>query len=77
MGWIPDFHKYSLRKLKPIGFRTFIASHLKATKVLIIDEISIVKNHYLERINAYMKEVRYWDPDLKARADGAPAFRGV
>ncbi|KAF5694436.1 atp-dependent dna helicase [Fusarium denticulatum] len=77
MGWTPDFHKYSLRKLKRTGFRTFVASRLKATKVLVIDEISMVENHHLERINACMKEVRCWDPDLKARADGAPAFGGV
>ncbi|KAF4457328.1 atp dependent dna helicase pif1 [Fusarium austroafricanum] len=77
MGWTPDFHKYSLRKLKRMGFRTFVASRLKATKVLLIDEISMVENHHLERINACMKEVRCWDPDLKARADGAPAFGGA
>lgn len=77
MGWTPDFHKYSLRKLKRMGFRTFVASRLKATKVLVVDEISMVENHHLERINACMKEVRCWDPNLQARADSAPPFGGV
>ncbi|KAL3584896.1 hypothetical protein FPOAC2_10250 [Fusarium poae] len=77
MGWTPDCHKYSLRKLKRMAFRTVVASRLKAARVLVIDEISMVENHHLERINACMKEVRCWDPDLQAPANGAPAFGGV
>ena len=76
MGWTPDFHKYSLEKLKSRGFRTYVAARLRRTEVLIIDEISMVENHHLERINICMKEVRCWNSDLKGPASDAPAFGG-
>jgi ATP-dependent DNA helicase PIF1 len=77
IGWTPDFHKYSLEKLKSMGFRNYVADRLRGTKVLIIDEISMVENHHLERINICMKEVRCWNSDLKGPASDAPAFGGV
>jgi ATP-dependent DNA helicase PIF1 len=77
MGWTPDFHKYSLEKLKRQGFRTYVMARLRSTEVLIIDEISMVENHHLERINNCMKEVRCWNSDLKGPASDAPAFGGV
>lgn len=77
MGWKPDFHKLSLKKLKNMGWRQSVAGRLKGTDVLIIDEISMVENHHLERINVCMKEVRYWDRERGRVATNAPAFGGV
>ncbi|KAG7410416.1 ATP-dependent DNA helicase PIF1 [Fusarium oxysporum f. sp. raphani] len=77
MGWTPDFHKYSLERLKSEGFRTYVAARLRRTEVLIIDEISMVENHHLQRINICMKEVRCWNSDLKGPPSDAPAFGGV
>jgi ATP-dependent DNA helicase PIF1 len=77
MGWTPDFHKYSLERLKSEGFRSYVAARLRSTEVLIIDEISMVENHHLERINICMKAVRCWNSDLKGPASDAPAFGGV
>lgn len=77
MGQTPDFHKYSLERLKSEGFRSYVAARLRSTKVLIIDEISMVENHHLERINICMKAVRCWNSDLKGPASDAPAFGGV
>ncbi|WKT53759.1 P-loop containing nucleoside triphosphate hydrolase [Fusarium oxysporum f. sp. vasinfectum] len=57
MGWTPDFHKYPLEKFKKDEIRNFVAGRLRGTEVLIIDEISMVENHHLERINICMKEV--------------------
>ncbi|RKK78571.1 hypothetical protein BFJ70_g17143 [Fusarium oxysporum] len=64
MGWTPDFHKYPLEKFKKDEIRNFVAGRLRGTEVLIIDEISMVENHHLERINICMKEVRCWNSDL-------------
>lgn len=77
MGWTPDFHKYSLERLQREGFRSYVAARLRSTEVLIIDEISMVENHHLERINICMKAVRCWDSNLKGPAIDAPAFGGV
>jgi ATP-dependent DNA helicase PIF1 len=77
MGWTPDFQKYPLERLKSEGFRTYVAARLRRTEVLIIDEISMVENHHLERINICMKEVRCWNSDLKGPPSDAPAFGGV
>ncbi|KAF5122232.1 ATP-dependent DNA helicase pif1 [Metarhizium anisopliae] len=43
MGWTADHHKKSINELKV---------------VLIIDEISMIENHHLERMNICMKEAR-------------------
>ncbi|KAF7554070.1 hypothetical protein G7Z17_g3171 [Cylindrodendrum hubeiense] len=72
MGWTPDYHKFSLKDLISKGFRHHIKRRLTETEVLIIDEISMVENHHLERINACMKAVRCWK-----NKESAPAFGGV
>ncbi|KAF4998943.1 hypothetical protein FDECE_11657 [Fusarium decemcellulare] len=72
MGWTPDYHKKPLAELVEAGFRKFVKQRWRQTDVLIIDEISMVENHHLERINASLKAVRSWHD----RAN-APAFGGV
>lgn len=77
MGWTPDYHRLSLAQLKAKGWRQKVAERLKETDVLIIDEISMVENHHLERINVCMKEIRCRDKKRKRSAIDAPAFGGV
>lgn len=71
MGWTPDFNKLPEHKLIEKGFRKHVKARLRKTDVLIIDEISMVENHHLERINKCMKAVRCWGQE------DAPAFGGV
>lgn len=58
-GWQPGAHK---RKLKELEEDARIFTHqrnrLILTDVLIIDEISMVENHHLERLNCIMKSAR-------------------
>jgi ATP-dependent DNA helicase PIF1 len=65
------------KNLEKMRFRNFVTGRLRGTEVLIIDEISMVENHHLERINICMKEVRCWNSDLGGPANDAPAFGGV
>jgi Cdc6-like AAA superfamily ATPase len=37
IGWTPDFHKYSLEKLKSMGFRNYVADRLRGKG----------RNHYI------------------------------
>ncbi|RFU75386.1 atp-dependent dna helicase pif1 [Trichoderma arundinaceum] len=75
MGWTPDFHKLPIEKLIARGFRKHIQKRFKDTDALIIDEISMVENHHLERMNICMKAAISWK-DWQSNAD-APAFGGV
>ncbi|KAH0495057.1 hypothetical protein TgHK011_008629 [Trichoderma gracile] len=82
MGWTPDYHKFPMDKLISKGFRTHILKRLRATEVLIIDEISMVENHHLERINHCMKAVICWKEYRTERDDweemsSIDAFGGV
>lgn len=77
MGWTPDFHKLRLNELKTKGWRKHVTQRFKMTDVLIIDEISMVENHHLERINECMKTIRCWSAQDKSYALDAPAFGGV
>lgn len=77
MGWTPDDHKLDLMELAKKGFRKHVKKRLNRTKILIIDEISMVENHHLERMNEALKTVRHWDPRWKARDPNAPAFGGL
>lgn len=72
MGWTPDFHKMPLKELAKMGFRKHVWDRWEKTDVLIIDEISMVENHHLERMNVCMKHVRWY-----GRNGIAPAFGGV
>ncbi|EFY95403.2 aaa ATPase [Metarhizium robertsii ARSEF 23] len=71
MGWTPDHHKLPIGKLITSAFRKHIRRRLKSTDVLIIDEISMVENHHLERMNICMKEARRWRQDTPAPFGGA------
>ncbi|KKO96435.1 ATP-dependent DNA helicase PIF1 [Trichoderma harzianum] len=75
MGWTPDFHKLSIQKLIAKGFRKHIRKRLKKTDVLIIDEISMVENQHLERMNICMKAAIAWNDWRKMIAnDDAAEF---
>lgn len=75
MGWTPDYHKYPIEKLATKGFRKHIRKRLRGTDVLIIDEISMVENQHLERMNICMKAAISWREWQSV--EGAPAFGGV
>jgi ATP-dependent DNA helicase PIF1 len=74
MGWTPDHHKLSTRKLVNQAWRENIRERLKETEVLFIDEISMVENHHLERMNRSMKYAREYG---KYEQDTASPFGGV
>jgi len=57
-GWTPDSHKKSLKELMKAAHGKFVQKRLKDTDVLVLDEISMVENLHLERLNAVMKEAR-------------------
>ncbi|KAF5553624.1 atp-dependent dna helicase pif1, partial [Fusarium phyllophilum] len=78
MGWIPSFQStMTLEELKGHSWHGTISQRLRETDVLVIDEISMVENLHLERINECMKHVKCYDIQTgRARAD-APAFGGV
>lgn len=58
-GWTPDSHKKSLEQLqKEASFGKMASKRIRETDVLVIDEISMVENLHLERLNAVMKAAR-------------------
>lgn len=72
-GWTPDHHKKPLIELKAAAHGKFVWERLKLeTDVIVIDEISMVENLHLERLNELMKEARQ-DPMLEVQ----PAFGGA
>lgn len=89
MGWTPDYHKLPIDQLQHRGFRKHIKKRLRDTDVLIIDEISMVENHHLERMNRCMKAAICWkqwrgggdgpsfEGDSPIDNEDAPAFGGV
>ncbi|OAA41735.1 ATP-dependent DNA helicase PIF1 [Metarhizium rileyi] len=60
MGWTPDYDKLSTEELVESAFRKHVRRRLQSTDVLIIDEISMVENHHLERMDVCMKAARQW-----------------
>lgn len=66
-GWTPDSHKKPLKRLRADAHGKFVRKRLKATDVLVIDEISMVENLHFERLNKVMQEAR----------DDESAFGGV
>lgn len=72
LGWTPNHLKYSLDRLKTEACRETNMSRFENTDVLVIDEISLIDNHFLERWNEVMKEARY-QPNLEVQ----PPFGGV
>jgi hypothetical protein len=58
-GWNPDSMKKPLEKLKDaVEHGKWVRKRLKATDVLVIDEISMMENHHLERLNHVMQAAR-------------------
>ena len=63
-GWTPSAHARPLDRLRAWAISERNADRLANTDVLIIDEISMVENHHLERLSEIMKEARghrAWD----------------
>ncbi|KAF9736666.1 ATP-dependent DNA helicase PIF1 [Paraphaeosphaeria minitans] len=57
-GWTPASMKKPLEELLREAWQKTTKRRLQKTDVLVIDEISMVENFHLERLNAIMKEVR-------------------
>ena len=57
-GWVPHSCNQPLRILEQNARGKTVWKRLKATDVLIIDEISMVANHVFERLNCIMKSAR-------------------
>ncbi|RYP38686.1 hypothetical protein DL768_010757 [Monosporascus sp. mg162] len=57
-GWNPSAHARPLNVLRMWSIRGKNVHRLVETDVLIIDEISMVENHHLERLSEIMKEAR-------------------
>ncbi|KID74591.1 ATP-dependent DNA helicase PIF1 [Metarhizium brunneum] len=61
MGWTANHHKKSINELRDlvrVKERGYLKKSHNHTNVLIIDEISMIENHHLERMNICMKEAR-------------------
>lgn len=72
MGWTPDANKKTLEELKQQLPGKHVRKRIRKTDVLVIDEISMVENHHLERMNACMKHIRSF-----GNRGNVPAFGGV
>lgn len=57
-GWTPGHFKQPLSELLKAAHGKFVNRRFKDTDVLVIDEISMVENHLLQRLDAVMKEAR-------------------
>ena len=57
-GWTPDILKRPIKRLEQNAHKRRNWKRIKNTDVLIIDEVSMVENHILERLNRVMKSVR-------------------
>ncbi|KAI5368372.1 putative pif1/Herpes helicase domain, DNA helicase Pif1 [Septoria linicola] len=57
-GWTPTHMKRPLEDLVKAAHGKFVSKRFKSTDVLVIDEISMVENHLLARLNAIMKAAR-------------------
>lgn len=70
-GWTPSSHKLPIDKIKQGAHGKNVYRRLAKTDVLVIDEISMVENLHLERLNILMKTARH-NPTLAVQ----PAFGG-
>lgn len=57
-GWVPRSLGQPLRKLENNARGEKVRKRLRATDILIVDEISMVANHVFERLNCIMKSAR-------------------
>ena len=67
-GITPDSMKVPLNELVQKAYGRTVYKRFKATDVLVIDEISMVENHLLERVSEMLK---------KARGEPKKAFGGI
>ena len=58
-GWNPDAYKRGLEGLEKMAMAKTTRQRFRRTDVIIVDEISMVENLHLERLNAVMKVGRY------------------
>lgn len=77
LGWVVPDRKSSFEQLvadrRDGGKNRFTRKRIRETHVIIIDEISMVENHFLERMNRFMKAVK----DQWVDEDLAKPFGGV
>ena len=57
-GWTPDILKKPMKELERNAHKRRNWKRINNTDVLIIDEVSMVENHILERLNRVMKSAR-------------------
>lgn len=57
-GWTPSHFKLPLEKLVKAAHGKFVSRRFRETDVLVIDEISMVENHLLQRLDAVMRAAR-------------------
>lgn len=57
-GWTPGHMKKPLEDLVKAAHGKFVSKRFKGTDVLVIDEISMVESHLLERLNHIMQAAR-------------------
>lgn len=61
-GWTPDSHKKPLEDLKRAAeWGKTARKRFRDTDVLVIDEVSMVEAHHLDRLNEVLKAGRYFD----------------
>jgi Cdc6-like AAA superfamily ATPase len=76
LGITPDHMKVSLEKLRARAHGKVITERFSETDVLVIDEISMVENHMLERLSEMMKAGRQYHNRMRGLPDDLP-FGGV
>lgn len=57
-GWTPGHMKKPLDELVKGAYGKFVSKRFNSTDVLVIDEISMVESHLLERLNKIMQAAR-------------------
>ncbi|CZT52266.1 uncharacterized protein RSE6_13561 [Rhynchosporium secalis] len=57
MGWNTDSMRETLQTLKVVGYSEHRMKAFRLPSVIIIEEISMVENHFLERMNLVLQEV--------------------
>lgn len=57
-GWVPDSFKKPIKKLREAAHGKFVRKRLNDVHVLVIDEVSMMENYALERLNEVMQEAR-------------------
>lgn len=81
-GWVPDTFKLDLEKITQRAHAKKIWMRLRATDVLIIEEISMVDSHVFVRLESSCREARTgpmskWERARGARLDGMLPFGGM